>query len=55
MDVNNVPIAAIQRILGHENRKTTEIDMHRINDAERKVMGVFEQTRTKSHTDSHAK
>jgi len=25
MDGNNVPIEAIQRILGHENRKTMEI------------------------------
>jgi integrase len=28
MDASNVPIGSIQRILGHENRKTTEIYLH---------------------------
>ena len=35
MDGNNVPIGAIQKILGHENRKTTETYLHCIGDAER--------------------
>jgi len=34
MDGNNVPIGAIQKILGHENRKTTETYLHCIGDAE---------------------
>jgi integrase len=35
MDGNNVPIGGIQRILGHENRKTTEIYLHSIGDMEK--------------------
>jgi len=53
MDGNNVPIGAIQRILGHENRKTTEIYLHSIGDLERDAMKTFERARKKSHTDSH--
>jgi integrase len=53
MDSNNVPIGSIQRILGHENRKTTEIYLHSIGDSERNAMRVFEQAREKSHTESH--
>ena len=53
MDVNNVPIGAIQRILGHENRKTTEIYLHSIGDLEREAITVFENARENSHTDSH--
>lgn len=53
LDGNNVPIGAIQRILGHENRKTTEIYLHSIGDLERDAMTVFERARKKSHTDSH--
>jgi len=53
MDGNNVPSGAIQRILGHENRKTTEIYLHSIGDMERDAMDAFEQAREKSHTDSH--
>ena len=53
MDGNNVPIGAIQRILGHENRKTTEIYLHSIGDLERNAMVIFERARKKSHTNSH--
>ncbi len=53
MDGNNVPMGAIQRILGHENRKTTEIYLHSIGDLERNAMDAFERAREKSHTDSH--
>ena len=52
LDSNNVPIGAIQRILGHENRKTTEIYLHSIGDMERSAMQVFEHAR-ESHTRSH--
>ncbi len=52
MDNQSVPIAAIQRILGHENRKTTEIYLHCLGDLERNAMSVFEQAR-ESHTQSH--
>jgi len=53
MDSNNVPMGAIQRILGHENRKTTEIYLHSIGDLERDAIAVFERSRVKSHTKSH--
>lgn len=55
MDCNNVPIAAIQRILGHENRTTTEIYLHGIGDMERSAIEVYERVRQNSHTDSHTK
>ena len=53
MDGHNVPLGAIQRIMGHENRKTTEIYLHSIGDLERKAIAVFESARENSHTDSH--
>lgn len=48
MDGNGVPLGAIQRILGHENRRTTEIYLHSMGDSERDAMRVFEQARQKS-------
>ena len=53
MEHANVPIGSIQRILGHENRQTTEIYLHSIGQAERQAMAVFEQVRRKSLTRSH--
>jgi len=53
MDHNNVPLAAIQRILGHENRTTTEIYLHTMRDAERNAIEVYERAMEKSHTESH--
>jgi integrase len=50
MDGNNVPIGAIQRILGHENRRTTEIYLHSMGEAERDAMRIFEKARQESHT-----
>jgi integrase len=50
MDGSNVPLGAIQRILGHENRKTTEIYLHSIGDEERQAMAIYEQARKKSQT-----
>ncbi len=55
MDGNNVPIGAIQRILGHENRKTTEIYLHSIGELEREAIASFEREREKSQTDYHTK
>jgi len=45
MDSLNVPIGSIQRILGHENRTTTEIYLHSIGDCERRAMDIFESAR----------
>ena len=42
MERANVPISSIQRILGHENRATTELYLHSIGNAEREAMEVFE-------------
>jgi integrase len=53
LDNANVNIGSIQRILGHENRTTTEIYLHSIGEAEREAMKIFEQVSEKSHTDSH--
>jgi integrase len=50
MDGSNVPLGSIQRILGHENRKTTEIYLHSIGDADRQAMSIYEQARKKSQT-----
>ena len=43
MDKAHVPIGSIQRILGHENRTTTEIYLHSIGEAEREAMAIFER------------
>jgi len=54
LDRANVNIGSIQRILGHENRTTTEIYLHSIGEAEREAMQIFEnfeKSHTKSHTD----
>jgi integrase len=53
MDNNNVPIGAIQRILGHENRSTTEIYLHNLGSAEKMAMNVYEEAMNFSHTKSH--
>ena len=53
MENHNVPIGSIQRILGHENRTTTEIYLHSIGSAEWEAMAVLERANKKSHTDSH--
>ena len=53
LDCANVNIGSIQRILGHENRSTTEIYLHSIGEAERDAMRVFEKMTEDSHTNSH--
>ena len=52
LDRANVNIGSIQRILGHENRTTTETYLHSIGEAERKGMQIFENFE-KSHMNSH--
>ena len=49
MERANVPIGSIQRILGHENRTTTEIYLHSIGNAEREAMEVFEKASQVPH------
>jgi hypothetical protein len=43
LDDLGVPIGVIQRILGHENRSTTEGYLHSIGEAERKAMHKLEK------------
>jgi hypothetical protein len=43
LDDMGIPIGTIQRILGHQNRKTTEIYLHSIGDAERKAMNRLQE------------
>jgi integrase len=54
MEQANVPIESIQRLLGHENRATTEIYLHSIGDSEREAMRVLNDGfESFSHTNSH--
>jgi integrase len=53
LDHANVNLGSIQRILGHENRSTTEIYLHSIGEAEREAMTIYESFTQDSHTDSH--
>lgn len=55
MDNHNVPIGSIQRILGHENRTTTEIYLHSLGTSEIEAMMTLEKARENSHTNSHTK
>jgi len=55
MDNSGVPIGSIQRILGHEQRSTTEVYLQSIGNSERQAMAVFEEASNNSHTDSHTK
>ncbi|MFY9944028.1 MAG: tyrosine-type recombinase/integrase [Desulfobacterales bacterium] len=43
LDNMGVSIGVIQRILGHQNRKTTEIYLHSVGDAERKAMNKLQE------------
>ena len=42
LDNASVNIGSIQRLLGHENRTTTEIYLHSIGESEREAMQIFE-------------
>ena len=53
MDSNSVPLGAIQKIFGHESRRTTEIYLHTLGKMERDAMAVYERATRNSHTDSH--
>ena len=52
MENANVPIGAIQRILGHSGRRTTAIYLHSLGDSEREAMAVFDQVSRENLTQS---
>ena len=45
MENSNVSLGTIQRILGHENRTTTEVYLHSTGESEREAMLEFERNR----------
>ena len=58
LDSHSVPLGFIQRLLGHENRETTEIYLHSLGSAEREAIKHLDQSNDKpqdekSHTESH--
>jgi integrase len=54
LENNNVPVGVIQKVLGHENRSTTEIYLHNLGISDREAMALLEQScRKKSHTQHH--
>jgi len=52
MEDANIPLGEISRTLGHSCRKTTEIYLHSIGNANRIAMDRYEQTRQNSLTNS---
>jgi integrase len=56
LDKAKAPLGSIQRILGHENRSTTELYLHSIGEAERETMKILDrEIEGFSHTNSHTK
>jgi len=54
LDRANISIGSIQRILGHENRTTTGIYLHSIDEIGQTAMEYLgAQIEKKSHADSH--
>ena len=53
MDSQNVPIGSIQKILGHENRTTTEIYLHSIGNSEQEAISIYERATKNPHTNPH--
>lgn len=53
MKNQKVPIGSIQKILGHENRTTTEIYLYSIGDSEQEAIAAYERATENPHTNSH--
>jgi hypothetical protein len=43
MDEMDVPLSSIQRILGHGDRRSTEIYLEQMREVQREAIDVFEQ------------
>jgi len=54
MDSSNVPVGDIQKLMGHENRSTTEIYLHTLGDSQRRAIETYEQAREKAHTEENS-
>ncbi|MBU4565576.1 MAG: site-specific integrase [Proteobacteria bacterium] len=54
LDQQRVPLGTIQKILGHENRATTEIYLHSLDGSEREAMAAYEQASEMGVTHSHS-
>ena len=52
LDTANIPIGSIQRLLGHENRTTTEIYLHAIGNAETEAIRILDRVIGESPTQS---
>ncbi len=51
LEQSGVPVGSIQRLLGHENRTTTELYLHSIGDSERRAIEVLDGNFSRdSHT-----
>ena len=54
LDRGKALTGVIQRILGHQNRSTTEIYLHSIGEADREAMEILDrEIKQNSHTNSH--
>ena len=52
LSVSDYPESGQKKILGHENRSTTEIYLHSIGKSEREAMKVYEELTEKSHIET---
>jgi len=50
LDQKNMPLASIQKLLGHESRITTEIYLHSINESEKAAMDMLNDEFSESLT-----
>jgi integrase len=52
MDYSNIALGSVQRLLGHKNRKTTELYLFPLREHERQAVEAFERAREQSLTQS---
>ncbi len=54
MDNNGAILSGIQRVLGHSDRRSTEIYLERLRDVERDAMDVYERESRRMMAKSHS-